>query len=112
MGLSGLGDKAQMARAIAGESGVPPLQIRDAFAEACEKAPCVVLISSEGRSDDEGYVALQEMKGFDDSEIVFVVASTRQDVPEDMTRFVELEIAVEPEPDWSAGVALATYVSQ
>lgn len=117
--LSGLGDKAQMAKAIAGESGVPFLQIvssdssvRDAFAEACEKVPCVVFVPLDVRSDDEGYVALKEMGGFTDSEIVFVASSNTPDVSEEVSRFVELEVAVEPEPDWSASVALATYVSQ
>jgi 2-polyprenyl-3-methyl-5-hydroxy-6-metoxy-1,4-benzoquinol methylase len=117
--LSGLGDKDLMAKAIAGESGVPFVQIvsndssfRDAFAEACDKAPCVVFVPLEGRSDDERYVALEAMSGFSNYEVVFVASSNRSDVSEETSRFVELEVGVEPEPDWSASVALATYVSQ
>jgi hypothetical protein len=141
--LTGLGDKAHMARAIAGESGVPLLQIasrdspiREAFAEACEQAPCVVFIPLDGQHGDEkpeGELAtqgktdnafdtqiseqrlndvLQGTKDLNSSEVVFVAASNKQDVLENSSRFFELEVVVEPEPDWAAGFALATYVSQ
>lgn len=128
--LSGPGNKALMAQAIAGESGVPFLemassgsQVHDVFAEACEKTPCVLFIPLDRRRRDEALRGelvteeeledtieplmseerldeiLQAMEDFKNSELVFVVASSRQALVDRISNLFALGVAVGREPE-------------
>lgn len=130
--LSGPGDKAQMAKAIAGESGVPFLEIVSSdspvhaiFAEAQQKAPCVLFIPLDRQHVEQGveFLAvedlektkeslmseehltevLQEMASFQNSGIIFVAVSSKQDVAERVSRFFELGVTVGHEPEALVG---------
>jgi hypothetical protein len=118
-------------RIVSGDSAV-----RDVFTEAREQTPCVLFIPFERQREDAELEAelaterplgnhteplmsedrlnevLQEMTESSSSELVVVAGSSRQDVPEELSRFFELRVVVEPEPDGVPALALATYVSQ
>lgn len=126
--LTGPGDKDLMAKALAGESGVPFVEIikpdapvHDIFSEAEEKAPCIVFIPLDKPCDDVNCdlpdktaklpewscsrldEVLNELDTFKKSGIIFVASVNEEDLLKRVSARFDLGVAVGRESDLIVG---------
>jgi len=128
--LSGPGDKELMAKALAGESGVPFLEVMpsasdspvsDVFADAKGKAPCVLFIPLDkpcvdadcdlpdktvplpAWSGDRLDEVLNGMDDFKTSDIIFVASASKKDEVERLSSRFDTGVSVGYESDLVVG---------